>query len=104
MPIAVGMYLPFGLSTPILIGGLISHFILKENNSTKEPDRVLQNGILISSGLIAGESLMGILLALVASVGITSMNLGIQTGLVTGLTAISSVVTIWWLYQSSRAS
>ena len=104
MPIAVGMYLPFGLSTPILIGGLISHFILKENNSAKEPDRVLQNGILISSGLIAGESLMGILLALVASVGITSMNLGIQTGLVTGLTAISSVVTIWWLYQSSRAS
>ena len=104
MPIAVGMYLPFGLSTPILIGGLISHFILKENNSTKEPDSVLQNGILISSGLIAGESLMGILLALVASVGIASMNLGIQTGLVTGLTAISSVVTIWWLYQSSRAS
>ena len=104
MPIAVGMYLPFGLSTPILIGGLIAHFILKENNSAKEPDRVLQNGILISSGLIAGESLMGILLALVASVGITSMNLGIQTGLVTGLTAISSVVTIWWLYQSSRAS
>ena len=79
-------------------------FILKENNSAKEPDRVLQNGILISSGLIAGESLMGILLALVASVGITSMNLGIQTGLVTGLTAISSVVTIWWLYQRSRAS
>ena len=104
MPIAVGMYLPFGLSTPILIGGLISHFILKENNSAKEPDRVLQNGILISSGLIAGESLMGILLALVASVGITSMNLGIQTGFVTGLTAISSVATIWWLYQSSRAS
>ena len=104
MPIAVGMYLPFGLSTPILIGGLIAHFILKENNSAKEPDRVLQNGILISSGLIAGESLMGILLALVASVGITSMNLGIQTGLVTVLTAISSVVTIWWLYQSSRTS
>jgi len=103
MPIAVGMYLPFGLSTPILIGGLIAHFILKENNSAKEPDRVLQNGILISSGLIAGESLMGILLALVASVGITSMSLGIQTGLVTGLTAISSIVAIWWLYQSSRA-
>ena len=104
MPIAVGMYLPFGLSTPILIGGLIAHFILKEKNSTKEPDGVLQNGVLISSGLIAGESLMGILLALVASVGITSMDLQIQPGIVTGLTAISSAVTIWWLYQSSRAN
>ena len=29
MPIAVGIYLPFGLSTPILIGGLISHFVWK---------------------------------------------------------------------------
>ena len=104
MPIAVGMYLPFGLSTPILIGGLIAHFILRENNSNKAPDGVLQNGVLLSSGLIAGESLMGILLALVASVGITSMNLGLQPDIVTGLTAISTIVTIWWLYQSSKAN
>ena len=104
MPIAVGMYLPFGLSTPILIGGLIAHFILKEKNSNKAPDGVLQNGVLLSSGLIAGESLMGILLALVASVGITSMNLGLQPDIVTGLTAISTIVTIWWLYQSSKAN
>jgi len=37
-------------------------------------------------------------------VGITSMDLQIQPGIVTGLTAISSVVTIWWLYQNSRAN
>ena len=35
MPVAVGIYLPFGLSTPILIGGLIAHFILAENDSEK---------------------------------------------------------------------
>ena len=29
MPVAVGIYLPFGLSTPILIGGLVSHFVWK---------------------------------------------------------------------------
>jgi uncharacterized oligopeptide transporter (OPT) family protein len=40
MPVAVGMYLPFGLSTPILIGGLLAHLILAENNSGEEPDRI----------------------------------------------------------------
>ena len=102
MPIAVGMYLPFGLSTPILAGGLLAHFILTKTNSTKQPDSILQNGVLLSSGLIAGESLMGILLAFLASAGIKNINLGLQPDLVTGLTIISTVVTIWWLYQSSR--
>ena len=66
MPVAVGMYLPFGLSTPILIGGLLAHFILKENKTDQKPDNILQKGVLLSSGLIACESLMGILLAFLA--------------------------------------
>ena len=41
MPVAVGIYLPFGLSTPILIGGLMAHFILSENKSKAEPDSIL---------------------------------------------------------------
>jgi len=102
MPIAVGMYLPFGLSTPILVGGLLAHFILTKTNATREPDSILQNGVLLSSGLIAGESLMGILLAFVASAGIKNIDLGLQPDLVTGLTMISAVITIWWLYHHSR--
>ena len=66
MHVAVGMYLPFGLSTPILIGGLLAHFILADDNSGEDSDGVLQKGVLLSSGLIAGESLMGIILAFVA--------------------------------------
>ena len=101
MPIAVGMYLPFGLSTPILIGGLIAYFLTKRSKLANTDDHVLQNGVLLSSGLIAGESLMGILLALFASAGITSINLGLQPGFVTGLTFLSAVVVIWWLYKKS---
>ena len=104
MPIAVGMYLPFGLSTPILVGGLIAHLMLKENNANKDPDSILQNGVLVSSGLIAGESLMGILLALVASLGISSINLELHPDIVTFITSISAIVTIWWLYQSSKSN
>jgi len=99
MPIAVGMYLPFGLSTPILIGGLIAYFSTKRSKLANTDDHVLQNGVLLSSGLIAGESLMGILLALFASVGITSINLGLQPGFVTGLTFLSAAGVIWWLYK-----
>ena len=101
MPIAVGMYLPFGLSTPILIGGLIAYFLTKRSKLANTDDHVLQNGVLLSSGLIAGESLMGILLALFASAGITSINLGLQPGFVTGLTFLSAAGVIWWLYKKS---
>ena len=102
MPVAVGMYLPFGLSTPILIGGLLAHFILKEDNSGQDPDRVLQKGVLLSSGLIAGESLMGILLAFVAGAGIQNLNLNMDANLVTALTFLAALATIWWLYNSSK--
>ena len=101
MPIAVGMYLPFGLSTPILIGGLIAYFLTKRSKLANTDDHVLQNGVLLSSGLIAGESLMGILLALFASAGITSINLGLQPGFVTGLTFLCAAGVIWWLYKKS---
>ena len=101
MPIAVGMYLPFGLSTPILIGGLIAYFLTKRSKPANTDNHVLQNGVLLSSGLIAGESLMGILLALFASAGITSINLGLQPGFVTGLTSLSAAGVIWWLYRMS---
>ena len=101
MPIAVGMYLPFGLSTPILIGGLIAYFLTKRSKIANTDDHVLQNGVLLSSGLIAGESLMGIILALFASAGITSINLGLQPGFVTVLTFLSAAGVIWWLYKKS---
>ena len=103
MPIAVGMYLPFGLSTPILIGGLLAHFILSEDDSNQAPDNVLQKGVLLSSGLIAGESLMGILLAFVAGAGIQSLNLNIDANLITGLTLLAALGTIWWLYNSAKS-
>ena len=103
MPVAVGMYLPFGLSTPILIGGLLAHFILADNNSGRDSDSVLQKGVLLSSGLIAGESLMGIILAFVAGAGIQTLSLDLSPDLVTGLTSIAAIGTVWWLYSSAKS-
>ena len=102
MPVAVGIYLPFGLSTPILIGGIMAHFILSENETKREPDDILQRGILLSSGLIAGESLMGILLAFIAGAGIKNLDLGIDPNITSGLTLIIAVITVYWTYTQSK--
>ena len=102
MPVAVGIYLPFGLSTPILIGGVMAHFILSENKTKEEPDNILQRGILLSSGLIAGESLMGILLAFIAGAGIKNLSLDIDPNITSGLTFIIAIVTVYWIYIQSK--
>ena len=75
---------------------------LKENKTDQKPDNILQRGVLLSSGMIAGESLMGILLAFLAGAGIKSLNLGIDPNLVTALTMLAALGTIWWLYKSSK--
>ena len=102
MPVAVGMYLPFGLSTPILIGGIIAHYINRKNKTDEESEISLQNGILVSSGLIAGESLMGIMLAFIAGAGIKSLNLGINPIVTTALTFITMIVFVLWFYKESK--
>ena len=102
MPVAVGMYLPFGLSTPILIGGIIAHFINCKIKTDEESEISLQNGILVSSGLIAGESLMGIMLAFIAGAGIKSLNLGMDPIVTTAITIVALVVFILWFYKESK--
>ncbi|QDV45154.1 OPT oligopeptide transporter protein [Stieleria neptunia] len=77
MPIAVGMYLPFGLATPILIGGVIAWFCTK-GTRRETHDRVLHRGILFSSGVIAGEALTAVGLAGLAALGITALDLGLS--------------------------
>ena len=67
MPVAVGMYLPFSLSAGILCGGLVRWFVehRTKDNEAKNKE-VVERGTLFTSGLIAGEGLMGILLAVFA--------------------------------------
>lgn len=65
LPFAVGLYLPVHLSAGILMGSLIRlYFEKKANVSEKDKKEKIENGILYSSGLIAGEGLIGIILAI----------------------------------------
>ena len=67
LPVAIGLYLPIHLSTPIMIGGLV-RLLLEKRKAASEHEResMIQSGILYSSGLIAGEGIIGILLAVCA--------------------------------------
>ena len=103
MPIAVGMYLPFGLSVPIFMGGILSFLITKRvRQGAPEPE--VQPGILLASGAIAGEALMGVGIALLASIGIPRLSLGLPDGLVTLLTFGAVVFTLVFFYRRARRS
>ena len=101
MPIAVGMYLPFGLATPILIGGLIAHFHTRGIPEARH-DKVLHRGILFSSGVIAGEALMSVGLACLTALGVKSLDLGLSTGMVTILSIAAAVFMVGMFHKFTR--
>lgn len=77
LPFAVGLYLPIHLSTPIMVGGLIRlYFDKKKMDSEADRKQIVENGVLYSSGLIAGEGLVGILLAVFAIIPMGAGTLG----------------------------
>ncbi len=65
---AIGIYLPLELMVPIFIGGLIAHFVERFHkigpDDEEGRDRVHRPGVLFSAGLITGEALMGIAIAI----------------------------------------
>lgn len=60
---ALGMYLPLELTTPLLLGGFLSHLVRKSSKDKATAERRHNRGTLVSSGFIAGGALMGIILA-----------------------------------------
>ncbi|MBR3811794.1 MAG: oligopeptide transporter, OPT family [Agathobacter sp.] len=71
LPFAIGVYLPVQLNACIMIGGLVRLFFDKMKRKDKE--EVVTDGILYCSGMIAGEGLVGIILAICAVLGIDSL-------------------------------
>lgn len=63
MPVAVGIYLPLGLSVPILVGGIINYLVSRRASLLGDQIGAIHRGTLFSSGLIAGEAIMGIIIA-----------------------------------------
>jgi putative OPT family oligopeptide transporter len=91
LPVAIGIYLPFTLSVPIFGGGIVRHFTNKymekkygsaeeeeisdwelaiKQTDVKPKEKVIRTGLLLTAGLIAGEALMGVVVAFLIIGGI----------------------------------
>jgi putative OPT family oligopeptide transporter len=72
MPVAIGLYLPFGLTVATLLGAILRHLTSgktlrhptsiddKDSVSVKDEDPVSSSALLFAAGLVAGEALMGV--------------------------------------------
>ena len=68
LAVAIGIYLPFELEVPIFAGGII-HFVVtllhrRKNTPPDTAEIAMRHGLLFASGLITGEALIGILMAI----------------------------------------
>jgi len=98
MPVAVGMYLPFGLSTAILAGGLLAWY--RTRKSTKGAEAGHSRGVLLASGLIAGEAIAGVLIAIPKASEVKLPNW--EVGLSPLWTASAVLLVMFLLLQTSR--
>jgi putative OPT family oligopeptide transporter len=91
LPVAIGIYLPFTLSTPIFCGGIIRYFTNRKINKhygtdkseevnewelaikkteVKPKEKIIRTGLLLTAGLIAGEALTGVIVAFIIITGL----------------------------------
>ena len=124
LAVAVGIYLPIELSVPIFIGGLVAYFAGRHLASRREQigqeydeiaARSSRRGLLFASGLITGEALIGILLAIpfayfqsTAVMAVTPAMLGLSEGAFAVVTDVLGVAafaffTLWLFRIASRA-
>ena len=109
LPFAIGVYLPVQLNACIMIGGVVRFVFEKIKERNKEQQTIVNRGVLCCSGMIAGEGLAGILLALMAVLGVGSiLNISMPKiisdvlGLVLFLIIIASVFLVAFKCRKSK--
>ena len=105
LPIAIGVYLPFHLSAGIMLGGVVRWFVEKQQYADeKAKNDAVQAGILYASGLVAGEGLIGILLAVLAVLGVSADISGIiSLGNIGGIVAYALLLASFLLFTKKSA-
>ncbi|MCP5327518.1 MAG: oligopeptide transporter, OPT family [Sinobacteraceae bacterium] len=109
LAVAVGIYLPLELSVPIFLGGLLSHLALRvlraqaagTADDEASSERLNRNGMLFAAGMITGEALMGIIIAIpIVSSGradVLALPGSLQFGGWLGLLILGALAA--WLYR-----
>jgi putative OPT family oligopeptide transporter len=111
LAVAIGIYLPFELSVPILLGGVVAWFVQRAQRrrdwgsgeaAEEARKEVEQRGMLISSGLITGEALVGIAMAIPIVISGRADVLafwGVEDLVWPGIVLL--LVLIWGIYRAS---
>ena len=102
LPVAIGLYLPLELSATIMLGGLIRYLATRKNGSDNNNSG---SGVLFSSGLIAGEGIVGVLLAVFSVTGLLGkMDLSgvIPTGNIQALIVLAAVTVLVYLFAVKK--
>lgn len=102
LPVAIGLYLPLELSATIMIGGVTRWIVDKKSADTNGE---ASGGVLFCSGLIAGEGLVGILLAVLAVIGVADkINLSgaINTGTMGGLALLAIMIACVFIFAMPK--
>ena len=76
MPFAIGLYLPIYLSCGIMVGGVVRLFLDKKKEAEAKKKEMISNGTLYCAGMIAGEGLVGILMAVLAIIKVGDNSIG----------------------------
>ncbi len=104
LAVAVGIYLPLELSTPIFAGGLIAELATRwhrRRSPGSDIEKLKQTGLLFSAGLIAGEALVGVLIAIPIVVtkdaNVLAVAESLQPGKWVGLAAL--LLVGWWMHR-----
>lgn len=87
LPFAIGLYLPLSLSTPIMAGGLVSLMVQRVAGARTESAH--DRGVLFASGLVAGDALMGVVIALLVVSGRVSAEAPAKLGPAFALSAFA---------------
>lgn len=106
MTVAIGFYLPIATTSIILVGALVRVLIEKTAMTEKDRDAKVENGISLSSGLVAGGSiigLVGIILQVMGLVGgYTPTGFLASNGMAYVLLALLLIFTIWPLMRTNK--
>jgi len=102
LAVAVGIYLPLEYTTPIFLGGLLAHFVKRaRGEKAGEAERASDKGVLFGAGMITGEALMGIVIAIpivmTANRDVLALPESLHFGAWLGILLIAALG--WWLYR-----
>ena len=103
LPVAIGLYLPLNISTCIMIGGLVRMYFDKKKLEESHRKKIVSRGILFSSGMIAGEGLVGIILAILTVAGVDKvMDLSgfLNAGTLGGIILLAAMILSFLKFSS----